>query len=115
MNFRLSAALIAVALACPALAAPPANFDQRVEQLRRGSETPGMAIAIVEQGKTVLVKGYGVRKLGGGEDCTDYLTVAAGSVQVHVSATLDASPTMSEPRTRERTHPPGTSDESHST
>ena len=34
-------------------AAPPSNFDQRVEQLRRASETPGMAIAIVEGGKTV--------------------------------------------------------------
>ena len=45
-------------------AAPPANFDQRVEELRRASETPGMAIAIVENGKTVLAKGYGVRKLG---------------------------------------------------
>ena len=45
-------------------AAPPANFDQRVEQLRRASETPGMAIAIVEGGKTVLAKGYGVRKMG---------------------------------------------------
>jgi CubicO group peptidase (beta-lactamase class C family) len=92
MNFRLSAALIAVALACPALAAPPANFDQRVEELRRGSETPGMAIAIVEQGKTVLVKGYGVRKLGGGEPVdadTIFMTGSTGkAVTVAALATL---------------------------
>ena len=67
MKSRLSVALIALAAAWPALAAPPANFDQRVEELRRASETPGMAIAIVEDGKTVLAKGYGVRKIGGTE------------------------------------------------
>ena len=44
MNIRLSVALMALAAACPALAAPPANFDQRVEELRQASETPGMAI-----------------------------------------------------------------------
>ena len=48
MKFRHSVALIALVAACPSLAAPPANFDQRVEALRVASETPGMAIAIVE-------------------------------------------------------------------
>ncbi|MEO5578489.1 MAG: serine hydrolase [Sphingomicrobium sp.] len=64
MNIRLALALITLAVVTPAVAAPPANVDARVESLRRASETPGMAIAIVEGGKTVLAKGYGVRKIG---------------------------------------------------
>jgi CubicO group peptidase (beta-lactamase class C family) len=48
----------------PALAAPPANFDQRVESLRTSLGVPGVSIAIVENGRTILAKGYGVRKLG---------------------------------------------------
>jgi len=50
--------------AAPARADVPAGFDARVEAIRRASETPGMAIAIVENGKVVLAKGYGVRRLG---------------------------------------------------
>lgn len=53
--------------ATPALADPPAGFDARAEAVRKASETPGMAIAIVENGRVVLAKGYGVRKLGGPE------------------------------------------------
>ena len=51
-------------VAAPALAAPPAGFDARVEALRQQIGVPGMAVAIVESGKTVLARGYGVRKLG---------------------------------------------------
>lgn len=50
--------------ALPALAAPPASFDARVETVRKISGVPGMAIAIVENGKTTLARGYGTRKLG---------------------------------------------------
>lgn len=45
-------------------AAPPARFDARVDALRRQAGIPGMAIAIVEDGKTTLARGYGVRRLG---------------------------------------------------
>ena len=48
----------------PALAAPPAGFDTRVETLRQKIGIPGIAVAIVEDGRTVLARGYGVRKLG---------------------------------------------------
>ena len=62
--------LVAVfALACSAsvLAETPAGFDQRVEALRTTIGVPGMAISIVEDGKVVLAKGYGVKKLGSSE------------------------------------------------
>lgn len=52
-------------LASPAaLAAPPADFDARVEVLRARIGVPGMAVTIVEHGQTVLAKGYGVRRIG---------------------------------------------------
>ena len=59
-------ALLLLAIAAPALAAPPVNFDARVEAVRRAAGVPGMAIAIVENGRTVLAKGYGERRLGTG-------------------------------------------------
>ncbi|MEG3153338.1 serine hydrolase [Sphingomonas sp. RB1R13] len=59
-------ALILLAIAAPAFAAPPANFDARVESVRQAAGVPGMAIAIVENGHTVLAKGYGERRLGSG-------------------------------------------------
>ena len=92
MKIRLTSAFVAMVAACPALAAPPANFDQRVEALRQASETPGIAIAIVEDGKTVLAKGYGVRKMGGNEPVdanTIFMTGSTGkAVTVAALATL---------------------------
>lgn len=56
--------LLALGIAGLAHAAPPARFDARVEALRQRIGVPGMAIAIVENGKTTLARGYGVRQLG---------------------------------------------------
>jgi len=57
--------LIAAALfAAPLHAAPPRAFDARVESLRKAAGATGLAIAIVEDGKVTLARGYGVRKLG---------------------------------------------------
>lgn len=65
MKRVLAGALLA--LSTPLAAAPPADFDARVNQLLEVSGAPGAAIAIVEDGKVVLAKGYGVRKLGAPE------------------------------------------------
>ena len=61
--------LLAIALACSldALAAPPANFEQRVEALRKEVGVPGLSISIVEDDKVTFAKGFGVRKLGAPE------------------------------------------------
>lgn len=58
---------IALAYSLNALAAPPANFEQRVESLRKDIGVPGMSIAIVENDKVTFAKGFGVRKLGSPE------------------------------------------------
>lgn len=55
--------LVAAAWASPLEAAPPAQLDQRVEQLRKSLGVPGVTIAIVEGGQTTLARGYGVRGL----------------------------------------------------
>lgn len=48
-----------------ALADPPAGFAARVESLRQSFGTPGVTVAIVENGRTTLAQGFGVRDLSG--------------------------------------------------
>ena len=47
----------------PAKVLPP-DFDALVARAMKTFDVPGMAIAVVKDGKVVLAKGYGVRKLG---------------------------------------------------
>jgi CubicO group peptidase (beta-lactamase class C family) len=42
----------------------PADLDAIVARAMKTFEVPGMAVAVVKDGKVVLAKGYGVRKLG---------------------------------------------------
>ncbi|HVU29815.1 MAG TPA: serine hydrolase [Sphingomicrobium sp.] len=56
-------AFAAIALASAAGAAPPQGFDQRVEKLRRDFGVPGVTVAIVEDGKVTLARGWGVRDI----------------------------------------------------
>ena len=64
---RLAAILAFIAFPVSLAAAPPAGLDARIERLRAKSGVPGLAIAIVENGASVLARGYGVRKLGAPE------------------------------------------------
>jgi CubicO group peptidase (beta-lactamase class C family) len=61
---RIVIAAIAGTCACAALAAPPKNFERRVEAVRTEIGVPGMAIAIVENGKITFARGFGVKQLG---------------------------------------------------
>jgi CubicO group peptidase (beta-lactamase class C family) len=56
-----AAAMAFTMTATSAAAAPPAGFEQRVEQLRKQFGVPGLTIAIVENGKVTLAEGWGVR------------------------------------------------------
>ena len=49
---------------CQAQTAPPSDLDAYVARAMKTFEVPGLSVAIVKDGKTVLAKGYGVRKLG---------------------------------------------------
>jgi CubicO group peptidase (beta-lactamase class C family) len=56
---------LALAVLSPASAQVlPPNFDALVARAMKTFEVPGMSIAVVKDGKVVLAKGYGVRKLG---------------------------------------------------
>ena len=64
---RVAAIVAGSLFAIAAFAAPPEGFDARVAEAMRQHEVPGMAIAIVEDGRVVHAKGYGVRRLGSPE------------------------------------------------
>ncbi|MES2496611.1 MAG: serine hydrolase [Pseudomonadota bacterium] len=85
--------LLILALASTAAqAAPPQGFNARVEALRKQAGVPGMGIAIVEGGKTVLAAGYGVKRLNATDRVTPHTIFATGStgkaVTVAALATL---------------------------
>jgi RNA polymerase sigma-70 factor (ECF subfamily) len=68
-NLRLVASLsVFVALLCAnmsqAQGALPADLDAWVARSMRTFGVPGMAIAIVKDGKVVIAKGYGVKTMG---------------------------------------------------
>lgn len=44
--------------------APPADLDAYVRRVMRTFEVPGVAVTIVKDGKPIVAKGYGVRRLG---------------------------------------------------
>ena len=67
-RLHLAAAMAATLCFAPqAFAEVPADLDARIEAAMKAHGLPGLAISIVEDGKPVLAKGYGVRKLGSGE------------------------------------------------
>src|SRR5919112_1993848 len=59
----LGLAHVLLASAAAAQQAPP-GFDAYVKRVMETFTVPGVAVAIVKDGKVVLAKGYGVRRLG---------------------------------------------------
>jgi CubicO group peptidase (beta-lactamase class C family) len=70
MKFHLRRWVVAFALAMICAASilaqgtPPADIDNYVGQVMKAFDVPGLSVAIIKDGKVVLAKGYGVRKLG---------------------------------------------------
>ena len=66
-RFRFAAVLTLILSAAVTLHAqtnPPADLDAYVTRAMKTFDVPGIAVAIVKDGKMVFAKGYGVRKLG---------------------------------------------------
>lgn len=64
---RLATKLVCLAALCVAsasFAAPPADLDRYAQKVLQTFGTPGMTVAIVEQGKPYVVRSYGVRRMG---------------------------------------------------
>jgi CubicO group peptidase (beta-lactamase class C family) len=68
LHLRRWVLAFALALICAvsilAQGAPPADIDSFVGQVMKAFDVPGLSVAIVKDGKVVLAKGYGVRKMG---------------------------------------------------
>src|SRR5436190_1317793 len=74
MNTPIRALFVAAVLSLGAAELPaqraasptavPRDFDAYVARVMRDFEVPGLAIAVVQDGRVLLAKGYGVRKLG---------------------------------------------------
>ncbi|WP_374470208.1 serine hydrolase [Phenylobacterium sp.] len=74
--------ILALLILAPAAAeaAPPRGFDARVEAVRRQVGAPGVAVAIVENGKVTLARGYGAKTLSGGDRVDSDTLFQIGSV-----------------------------------
>ena len=91
MSLRLgsaTAAIVALFGVAPVLAqsvdsSPPEHLDAFVLDVMRIFEVPGLAIAIVKDGETVLARGYGVRHID--------VRVAIGIEQTYVGRILRCS------------------------
>lgn len=63
-SFSVLILVMVCAQILPAQTASPSDLDTYVARVLKAFEVPGLSVAIVKDGKTVLAKGYGVRKLG---------------------------------------------------
>jgi CubicO group peptidase (beta-lactamase class C family) len=69
-------ALLVAGAAC---AAPPADLDRYAQRALDTFGTPGMTVAIVEQGKPYVIRSYGVRKMGEPAKVDEHTLFAIGS------------------------------------
>ena len=82
---RFAIAIVAVALVSDVCAqtstsaAPPADLDAYVASSMKTFDVPGMAVAIVKDGKILVAKGYGVRKLGDSTPVDEFTMFGIGS------------------------------------
>jgi CubicO group peptidase (beta-lactamase class C family) len=76
-------ASVVLAFACAAhlcaQTAPPPDLDEYVARALKTFDVPGISVAIVKDGKIVLAKGYGVRKLGDPTPVDQYTMFGIGS------------------------------------
>lgn len=75
----ISAAILLSASALWSQAKLPPDLDSYVSNSMKTFAVPGMAVAIVKDGKVLVAKGYGVRKLGGATPVDEYTTFGIGS------------------------------------
>jgi CubicO group peptidase (beta-lactamase class C family) len=59
--------------------APPPDLDAYVASSMKTFDVPGMAVAIVKDGKIVIAKGYGIRKLGDPTPVDEFTMFGIGS------------------------------------
>lgn len=80
------AALGLLAFTAPALAAPPGDLDAYVARALKTFGAPGMSVAVVENGRIAVAKGYGVRQLGSPEPADAHTAFPIGSESKAITA-----------------------------
>src|SRR6202451_30860 len=75
----LPVSLLVLTVSLPAQTAPPADLDAYVASSMKTFEVPGLALAIVKDGKIFVAKGYGVRKVGDRTPVDEYTMFGIGS------------------------------------
>jgi CubicO group peptidase (beta-lactamase class C family) len=71
--------VLALPLASTSQSTAPPDLDSYVASSMKTFDVPGMAVAIVKDGKTLVAKGYGVRKLGDPTAVDEFTTFGIGS------------------------------------
>lgn len=90
MRLRLLATAAALLWAGPAAAQLPADLDATVARAMDAFQVPGVSIAAVKHGEVVLLRGYGVRQLGGDAPVDEHTVFGIGSNTKAITATLIA-------------------------
>jgi CubicO group peptidase (beta-lactamase class C family) len=75
----LSTKVILPAQTVGPVTSPPADLDNYVASSMKTFDVPGMAVAIVKDGKVLVAKGYGVRKLGESTPVDEFTLFGIGS------------------------------------
>ena len=78
--------LLAVNAAAQAQPQPP-DLDAYVERVMKSFQVPGLCVAVVKDGKVVVAKGYGVRKLGEATPVDAHTNFGIGSNTKAITAT----------------------------
>src|SRR5262245_61562675 len=65
--------------------APPVHYD--IKARMEHYHTPGVSVAVVDSGRIVWAKGFGVKEAGGSDSITATTLFEAGSISKPVAAT----------------------------
>ena len=84
----VAAALLLVQSSLASQPGPLAGFDEYVARGIADWRTPGLAVAVVKDGRVVFSKGYGVRELGKPEPVDTHTLFAIGSTTKAMTAAL---------------------------
>jgi CubicO group peptidase (beta-lactamase class C family) len=81
MLFRilLVASLIAISVSAGAQSSLPPGLDQYIERVLKTFDVPGLSVSIVKDGRVLLAKGYGVKKMGTADKVDSYTLFSIAS------------------------------------
>lgn len=89
-RFLLALCLLLTQLGATDVLRTMEGLDAQIDEARRRAEIPGLAVGIVDHGKLVFAKGYGLRDVERNLPVTPKTVFAAGSITKSFTATLGA-------------------------